>query len=308
MNGPQQVRPALSTSARNLATVLAVAIALVAGNPLRAQTPAAPAPSPAAPAAQTTPAQPPSTHTTAPAASSAAMPFGEEFTKAVFFGKKFADMKDYAAAYQQFAKADALQPDQAPVLYDMAVVLARSGRYSEAQSKADRYLQLYPSGPEHALVSKLQLELEFQRELQKKRQADQDYAALFGRGKFLYAKNDLEGALKQFQDAEQRKPTDAAAVFNEAVVYEKMADFTRAAERFHRYEELEGDSTQKTATDQRILGIESEIGDMKTKLVCPFCGLRFFIGQLWCPRCWQHSRTGSPRPTIRCYCPCPDPR
>ena len=269
MNEWQRVKRTRTAVAPKAAMALAMAIGLVAGSSLRAQTP----PSPAAAA--------PSAHGTA------AMPFSEDFTKAVFFGKKFADMRDYAAAYQQFAKADALQPDQAPVLYDMAVVLARSGRYSEAQSKADRYLQLYPNGPEHALMSKLQLELEFQRELQKKRQADQDYAELFGRGKFLYAKNDLEGALKQFQDAEQRKPTDAAAVFNQAVVYEKMADFTRAAERFHRYEELDSDAAQKTVTDQRILGLESEIGDMKTKIVCPFCGLRLLIGQLWCPRCWH---------------------
>ena len=282
MNAPQKGSPTLVPAGRRMVLAISIVLGLTAGGgPLCAQTPPPDAPAPAAPASQ------PAVHPPASASGSAAMPFSEDFTKAVFFGKKFADMRDYAAAYQQFAKADALQPDQAPVLYDMAVVLARSGRYSEARSKADRYLQLYPNGPEHALISKLQLELEFQRELQKRRQADQEYAELFGRGKFLYAKNDLEGALKQFQDAEQRKPTDAAAVFNQAVVYEKMADFTHAAERFHHYEELEGDAAQKTATDQRILGIESEIGDMKTKIVCPFCGLRLLIGQLWCPRCWH---------------------
>src|SRR5207248_4027782 len=118
----------------------------------------------------------------------------EEFTKAVIFGKKFYDLHDYASAYDQFAKADALQPDNPAVLYNMAAVLAKAGRYSEAQAKVDRYLQLFPAGNERATVQKLQLELEFQRELQKKRQADESYLDLFNRGKFLYTKNDFDGA------------------------------------------------------------------------------------------------------------------
>src|SRR4028119_2166991 len=108
----------------------------------------------------------------------------EDFTRAVFFGKKFAEMGDYASAYDNLAKADALEPDDPAVLYNMGVVLARAGRYSEAQVKVDRYLQLFPAGAEKANIQKLQLELEFQRELQKKRQADQEYAELFNRAKF----------------------------------------------------------------------------------------------------------------------------
>src|SRR5712691_4808768 len=125
-------------------------------------------------------------------------PNAEEYAKAVFFGRKFFDLKEYGSAYQQFAKADALKPDQPAILYNMALVLAKAGRYGEAQVKADRYNQLYPAGAEKPLVTKLLLELEFQRELQKKRQADQDYLELFNRGKFLYARNELDAALKTF--------------------------------------------------------------------------------------------------------------
>src|SRR6476619_1267548 len=53
------------------------------------------------------------------AAPAPVVPATDEFSKAVFFGKKFFDMKDYAAAYQQFAKADSLQADHPAVLYDM---------------------------------------------------------------------------------------------------------------------------------------------------------------------------------------------
>jgi len=220
-------------------------------------------------------------------AQEAAMPPSGEFTKAVFFGKKFAEMKDWPSAYQQFAKADTLQPDQPQVLYNMAVLLAKSGRYSEAQAKVDRYNQLFPAGAEKPLIAKVQLELEFQRELQKRRQTEQEYIDIFNRGRFLYAKNDLAGALKQFQDAEQKRPNDAAAVYDQAVIYEKLGDLGKAAERYHRHEELETDAEAKAATDQRLLALESEIDDMKTKIVCPFCGLRLPTGATWCPRCWH---------------------
>ncbi len=215
------------------------------------------------------------------------MPPSEEFVKAVYFGKKFADRKDYAAAYTNYAKADALQPDVPGVLYNMGVLLARAGRFSEAQAKVDRYNQLFPNGAEKALVAKLQLDLEFERELQKKRQTDEDYTGIFTRARFLYGKGDLTAALKLFQDAEQQRPTDPAAVFDQAVVYEHLGDLAKASERFHRYEELEPDATAKSSADQRILGIESEMSDMKTKIVCPFCGWRLPIGALWCPHCWH---------------------
>src|SRR5258706_5013671 len=102
-----------------------------------AQQPQPPAP---VPPANPSPAQ------TTPAAEAPAAPATDEFAKAVYFGKKFFEMSDYPNAWQQFAKADALQPDQPGVLYDMAMLLARAGRYSEAQAKVDRYNQLFPNG------------------------------------------------------------------------------------------------------------------------------------------------------------------
>ena len=145
--------------------------------------PASPPPASPVPASPIPPSPiPPSTTPAAP-------PNLDEFAKAVFFGQKFFERKDYAAAYQQFATADSLQPDQAGVLYNMALLLARTGRYSEAQGRVDRYLQLYPAGAERELANKLKFELAFQRELQKKRQTDQEYSELFTRGTFLYAKN-----------------------------------------------------------------------------------------------------------------------
>src|SRR5688500_12794737 len=69
----------------------------------------------------------------------------DEFAKAVFFGKKFAEMGEYSSAYEHLAKADALKPDQSAVVYNMAVVLARAGRYADAQVAVARYQRLLRS-------------------------------------------------------------------------------------------------------------------------------------------------------------------
>ena len=211
----------------------------------------------------------------------------DEFTKAVFFGKKFADMGEYASAVEQYTKADAATPDQPAVLYNLAVVLARAGRYAEAQVKADRYLELFPEGPEKANVQRLQLELDFQRELQKKRQADQDYADVFNRAKFSYGRGELDEALRLFVQAEQLRPTDAAAVYNQGVVFEKQGDYAKAIERFRRYTELEGDLEKKATMDERVFALQRELDDRQTKLVCSFCGRKLPSGATWCERCWH---------------------
>ena len=211
----------------------------------------------------------------------------DEFAKAVFFGKKIADLGDYPSAYDHLSRADALKPDQPTVLYDMGVVLARAGRYSEAQVKVDRYLQLFPDGAERPLMSKLQLELEFQRELQKKRQADQEYSDLVNRARFHYGRAELPEALRLFEQAEQLRPTDPAPVYNQALVHEKQGDYEKAIGRFRRYTELERDHAARASIDERVFGLQSELDDMRTKIVCPYCGRKLSVGATWCERCWH---------------------
>ncbi|HEU4888961.1 MAG TPA: tetratricopeptide repeat protein [Thermoanaerobaculia bacterium] len=219
----------------------------------------------------------------------------EEFIKAVFFGKKFADIADYTSAYDNFAKADTLKPDQPAVLYNMAVVLARAGRYSEAQVKVDRYLQLFPDGPEKANMAKLQLDLQFQRELQKKRQLDQEYLDLFNRAKFVYGRAELPEALRLFEQAGQLQPNDAAAVFNQALIHEKLGDYGKAIERYRRYAQLENDPRQKQGVDERVYELQREVDDIQHKLVCSFCGHKLPNGATWCERCWHGPYlTGAP--------------
>jgi len=223
---------------------------------------------------------------TAPAGSELAAD-DEEFSKAVLFGRKFFDLQEYAAAYEQFAKADKIRPNQAAVLYNVAVILAKLGRYGEAQEATDRYTKLFPNGSEAPLIGRLGFELAFQRELQKKRQADQEYQELFNRAKFSYERGDLEAASRGFQDAEQQRPADAAAAYNQAIVAEKRGDFARALERLRRYAELAPNADNKTLIDQKIFNLETEIADMRTKVVCSFCGHKLPVGSTWCHRCWH---------------------
>lgn len=207
----------------------------------------------------------------------------DDATKAFYFGKKFFELGQYGSAYDQFAKADSLRPDQPALIYDMALALAKAGRYAEAQTKADRYLQAFPSGDEKALVTQLSFDLEFERELQKKRQADQEYLELFNRGKFVYTRGELAEALKLFQQAAQLRPADPAAIYNQAMVLEKQGEFAKAVELYKKATELEPDA----ATDQRVFALEHELEEIRTKIVCSFCGTKLPIGTTWCHRCWH---------------------
>ena len=211
----------------------------------------------------------------------------DDFTRFLIFGRKFFEIHDYASAYDQFAKANVLQPDRAGVLYDMALVLAKSGRFADAQKTVDRYKMLYPEGAEKKLVETLQVELDFQRELEKKRHADDEYVELFARAKLLYGHNDLDAALKLFQQAEEQHPADAAVIFNEARIYEKLGDYAKASEHYRHYADLETDPAHKVEVNARIVSLDATIDDMKTKIVCAFCGYKLPKGALWCPRCWH---------------------
>lgn len=209
----------------------------------------------------------------------------EEYTQAVFFGQKYFGLGEFPSALEQFMKADSIHPDQPAILYDIALLLAKTGRYADAQVKIDRYMQLYPSGAEAALVKELQLNVNFLRDRQKKRQAEQDYREMFGRGKFLFQKGEVTEALKAFQRAEEAQPEDPAVIYNEAAVYEQMGDFVKATELLRRYTAL--DTSDKPDVDQKIFALESEITDMRTKLVCSFCGNKIAIGATWCEHCWH---------------------
>lgn len=210
----------------------------------------------------------------------------DDFGRAITFGSKFFSIGEFGSALEQFSRADAILPNHPGVLFNTALALARLGRYSDAQQKLDTYRQLYPAGAEIDKVKALQMELDFERELQRKQQENQSYVEFFNRAKFAYDRGDYAAAARLFSEAEQQRPDDAAAVFNQALAFEAAGDYQRAVERLRKYQAIAG-AAHKSDVDQKIFMLESEINDVHSSIVCSFCGYKLAKGSLWCPRCWH---------------------
>lgn len=211
----------------------------------------------------------------------------EEFVRAARFASRYYDLGDLSSAFQQLQQANAAFPDHPSILHNLAVVLTRLGRYAEAQEQVDAYLRLYPMGSEADRIRSLQIDLDFQRDLQQRAQQTQNYVELFNRASFAFEQRNFQDSLEQFRQAEQRNPTDAAAVYNQAIALEALGDYAGATERLRRYLALENDPNVKAEADRRIFDLEREITDRRTSLVCAFCGWKLAAGQYWCPRCWR---------------------
>lgn len=211
----------------------------------------------------------------------------DEFVRAAKFATKYFELGELSAAYERLQEANSMIPNHPAILYNTAVVLVNLGRYAEAEEKIKTYLSLYPEGDEAAAVKNLQIDLEFQRDLQKKQQANQSYIELFNRAKFAYEEGDYRHALDLFQQAEQLRPEDASAIYDQALAQEAMGNYEKATERLRQYLAVNRNGSQKAEIDRKIFQLESEIDSRRTSFVCPFCGLRLPIGAMWCYRCWH---------------------
>jgi Tfp pilus assembly protein PilF len=211
----------------------------------------------------------------------------DEIERDLYIAANFFSMGDYPSAYERLTRAESLAAEHPGILYNMAVVLAKLQRYSESQARIDRYRQLFPEGAESDLLKQLEFALDFQRELQKKRQEDSNYMELFNRGKFLVMKGEFDEAMKIYQQAESQRPEDPAIAYNQAIAFEKRGEFRKATERLRRYLELQQGADDKSAIDAKIFALETEINDMQTKIVCPYCGHKLDSAATWCHRCWH---------------------
>lgn len=211
----------------------------------------------------------------------------DDIERDLYIAANFFSMGDYASAYESMKRAESMASEHPGILYNMAVILAKLQRYSDSQARIDRYRQLFPDGAESDLLKQLEFALDFQRELQKKRQEDSNYMELFNRGKFLVMKGEFDEAMKIYQQAESQHPEDPAIAYNQAIAYEKRGEFRKATERLRRYLELQEGAADKAAIDAKIFALETEINDMQTKIVCPYCGHKLDSGATWCHRCWH---------------------
>ncbi len=211
----------------------------------------------------------------------------DEFVSAASHGIKFFERGDIASAYEQFVAADAIYPNHPTVVYDMAVLLVRLGRLAEAQEKVDLYLSLHPDGAEIEQMKTLRSDIDFERKWQKQQQETQSYLELFNRAKFHYARGEWAEALAQFQRAGEQKPGDPAAFFNQALALEKLGDYSRAIESLRQFQALASQPAEKARIDAKLFELEREIQEMRTMIVCPFCGHKLPENAPWCPHCWK---------------------
>lgn len=211
----------------------------------------------------------------------------EEFTRAIVFGKRFFDIGDTKGALENYLRADSILPDQPGVLYNLAILMVKEGRYAEAHAKVERYLALFPEGAEIENLKRLQLELDFQKEVEKRQQETKNYVEIFNRGRYHLARGEYPQALRIFEEAAQKQPTDPAVAYNQALAFEQTGDFVRATEYLRRYLALTPSPADKNEVDQKLFQLEAEITDMRTKFVCPFCGVKLGDGATWCHRCWH---------------------
>jgi tetratricopeptide (TPR) repeat protein len=239
-------------------------------------------------------AQPSGEPPTEPAAAPAPAPLSREeqkrhddFVSAASHGMKFFERGDIASAYEQFVAADGIYPNHPTVVYDMAVLLVRLGRLAEAQEKVDLYLSLHPDGAELDEIKTLRSDIEFERKWQKQLQETQSYLELFNRAKFHYAREEWSEALAHFQRAAEQKPGDPAAFYDQALALEQLGEYARAIEALRQYQALASQPNEKARIDAKLFELEREIQEMRTMIVCPFCGHKLPEDALWCPRCWK---------------------
>ncbi len=209
----------------------------------------------------------------------------EEFATAADFGQRFFEAKNFTASLTWFEKADSILRDQPVILYDTALVLVRLQRYDEAQRRIDRYLALYPQGREVQPAKTLQREARLGVEVRRQEVQDNDYKTLFSRAKALYAKNLRREALEILREAEQIHLDDPALYYNEAVLYEEVGAFEDALRSYKTYLRLSPSNGPQL--QPHIIDLEREIGDMRTKLMCPVCGAKLPAGARWCQHDWH---------------------
>jgi tetratricopeptide (TPR) repeat protein len=209
----------------------------------------------------------------------------EEFALSVDFGRRFFDSGNHSAALGFFEKADSLVRDQPGVLVNMALVLVKLKRYDEAQQRLQRYFHLYSGGPEASTAQALSREIQFAIEVRTRRRNEIEYQSLFTKARFLAQEGSLRAALEGFEAAQQIFTDDPPLLFNQAVIHEALGDYQKATEMYRRY--LTSGPVERQTVEAKIFELEREIVDMRTRLMCTFCGEKLAPGARWCHRCWH---------------------
>ena len=206
----------------------------------------------------------------------------QELLAAATFGSRFYESGDFPAALEQFRAAEKLVPAHPAVLFNLAVVLARMGRYDDAQIKVHTYRALYPDGEEIPQVLELQVDLDWVRELKKRSDIERAYLGLFASGRSAFEAGDYRRAADAFRQAQSTRPADSPAAFNQAVSLEAIGDYEGAIALLAS---IDTPAVDRSLIDSRIALLQAEIADSKSHTVCGFCGRKLPSSGGHCPDC-----------------------
>lgn len=208
-----------------------------------------------------------------------------EFLSAATFGARFYEAGDFESALQQLRVADRLLPGHPALLYNLVVVLARYGLVDEAEVKLHMYRALYPDGVEMPQIQRLQIDLEWLREVQSRANLTKAYADLFDRGRTSFASGEYASAADAFAQARQSQPGDAAASFNQALALEALGDYTASMNLLGELLAARSDGVNLDAVEMKVALLNAELMHQKSSIVCGFCGRRLPGSGAWCPDC-----------------------
>lgn len=169
-------------------------------------------------------------------------------------GRALFQQGQYLEALEAFKAAHDEDPSAA-MKYNIARCYEQLSQWSDAISWYEQYLEVETNPRDRSQVlDKI--------ELLKKRVGDDtpegQYEARMAAGRTAYSRGDYEAAVSEFQAAFEAK-ADAAALYNIAKSYERLARYEEAIDYFEQYLELEPNAPDRVDVEETIRRLRKAI-------------------------------------------------
>lgn len=169
-------------------------------------------------------------------------------------GRELFQQGQYLEALEAFRAAHAEAPSAA-MKYNIARSYEQLSQWSDAIEWYEKYLEVETNPRDRSQVlDKI--------DLLKKRVGDDtpegQYDARMAAGRKAYSRGDYEAAITEFQAAFEAKP-DAAALYNIAKSYERLARYEEAIDYFEQYLALEPEAPDRADVEETILRLRKAI-------------------------------------------------
>lgn len=179
---------------------------------------------------------------------------GSDEASAADRGRQLFEQGQYLEALEAFREAHEADPSAA-MKYNIARCYEQLSQWSDAIEWYEEYLEVETNPRDRSQVmDKI--------DLLKKRVGDDtpegQYEARMAAGRTAYSRGDYEAAISEFQAAFEAKP-DAAAIYNIAKSYERLARYEEAIENFEQYLALEPDAPDRADVEETIKQLRKAI-------------------------------------------------